>query len=101
MLAVLRRMRDSSASLRLIHSALRGPYYTIILHPRGNRVVLSGNVQVRLAPRLGTLRPAEYEPVLSGILDQYLRAGMMVLDVGAHVCLHTLRFINRVGLPAA
>jgi FkbM family methyltransferase len=98
-LPVMRAIRDSSASFKLIHSALRGPYYTILdtLHRRGIRVVLSGNVQVRLAPRLNGIRPEKYEPVLSAILDQHLRAGMMVLDVGAHVGLHTLRFMSRVG----
>jgi hypothetical protein len=52
-LPFIRAIRDSSAPFKLIHSALRGPYYTIldILYPRGIRIALSGNVQVRLAPR--------------------------------------------------
>jgi hypothetical protein len=72
-LPFMRAIRDSSAFFKLIHSALRGSYYTIldILYPRGIWTALSGNVQVRLAPRLNGMRPAGYEPVLSGILDQY------------------------------
>ncbi len=98
-LSFLRRRRDSSALFKAIHSALRGPYYCILdlLSPQGVLVALAGNIRVRLAPRLVGIRPEEYEPVLSTVLDQHLRAGMLVLDVGAHIGLHTLRFADRVG----
>jgi FkbM family methyltransferase len=98
-LTILRRLRDKSRLLRLIHTALRAPYYTVldILYPHGIRVLLPGRVQVRLAPRLGTIRPAEYELVLSAILDERLRPGMTIVDIGAHVGLHTLRFVDRIG----
>lgn len=98
-LDVLRRVRDRSISLKFIHSMVRGPYYTVLdaLYPHGIPVVLCGGVHVRLAPRLCMIVPEKYELIVSGFLDQHLRPGMTVMDVGAHVGLHTMRFSDRVG----
>ena len=99
MLARLRAARDRSALLRTAHPYLRGAWYRAldVLRPGGMNVDLPGGCRVRLAPRLLGLRPDLYEPELARFLDEAVRPGMTVLDIGAHVGLHTLRLSRRVG----
>jgi FkbM family methyltransferase len=43
------------------------------------------------------MRPEAYEPAVAGLLVHHLYDGATVVDVGAHVGLHTLMFSCRVG----
>ncbi|MGA7326115.1 MAG: FkbM family methyltransferase [Rhodomicrobium sp.] len=84
---------------RALHAGCREPYYRCLemLFPHGVQTSLAHGCQVRLHPRFLGMMPYRYEPEVSGILDSYLHPGMTVLDIGAHVGLHTLRFGQRVG----
>ncbi len=95
----LRRTRDTSSVLTALHRRLRGPYYWVLesLYPRGISACLSGRMPVRLYPHLMGMRPETYEPILSAMLDRHTPKGGTVIDIGAHVGLHTLRLSERVG----
>jgi FkbM family methyltransferase len=95
----MRRLREYSRLLRGIHAAARRPYYAMlgILYPRGIKIDLAGLRPVKLHTGLLGIRPEIYEPEFSSVIDKYARTGMTVLDVGAHVGLHTLRLCQRIG----
>lgn len=99
MLDGARRLRNRSRVLRAAHSLTREPYYAIVgrLYPRGVLFTLPGDCAVRLHPRLQGIDPKRYEPQVAHMLDHFVKPGMMVVDVGAHVGLHTLRLSRRVG----
>jgi FkbM family methyltransferase len=94
----LRKFRDSSRVLQALHSVFREPYYEILclLYRRGVEVKLRQH-RIRLHPRLLGIRPGEYESELSRALDQRVAPGMTVIDIGAHVGLHSLQLSRRVG----
>jgi FkbM family methyltransferase len=85
--------------LKAIHMMLRGPYYDALclVYPRGVKVELPGQHFVRLHPRLLGIRVSEYELDFSTALYNRIAPGMTVIDVGAHVGLHTLRLSREVG----
>src|SRR5262249_25593686 len=58
---------------------------------------LVGGESVRLQPRFLGMRPEAYEQTLAAMLTQHLGPGLTVIDIGAHVGLHTLMFSRRVG----
>jgi FkbM family methyltransferase len=95
----LRQMRERSRVLKSVHASLREPYYGVLcfLYRRGVRVELPGRHGVRVHPRLLGIRPTGYEAALSAALDGRVSLGMTVVDVGAHVGLHSLRFSRAVG----
>jgi FkbM family methyltransferase len=82
-----------------MHAVLREPYYyaLCLLYRRGVKVDLPGRHSVRLHPRLLGIPPSEYEIDFGAALDGRIEPGMTVVDVGAHVGLHTLRFSRAVG----
>jgi FkbM family methyltransferase len=96
---LFRRFRDSSRLGKGMHSFLRGPYYSLMsqLYPRGVPIHLPGRCSVKLHPRMLGIRPERYEPELGAFIERRVSTGMCVLDIGAHVGLHTLRFCQRVG----
>jgi FkbM family methyltransferase len=61
------------------------------------KVDLPRQYSVRLHPRLLAIRPNEYEVEFSAALDSCVLPGMTVVDVGAHVGLHSLRLSRAVG----
>jgi FkbM family methyltransferase len=95
----LRQMRERSRVLKVMHTVLREPYYDAlcVLHPRGVKAVLPWQLSVRLHPRLLGIPPDEYEVDLSATLDRSVALGMTVVDIGAHVGLHSLRLSRAVG----
>jgi FkbM family methyltransferase len=95
----LRQLRDRSRMLKIAHSALREPYYRVLCFfcRQGVSVELPGRHGVRVHPRLLGIRPSEYEVEFSAALDCRVSAGMTVVDVGAHVGLHSLRLSRAVG----
>jgi FkbM family methyltransferase len=95
----LRQLRERSPVLKGLHSILREPYYHALcfLHPHGLKVDLPNCHPVRLHPRLLGISPSEYEVDFSAALDRRVGPGMTVIDVGAHVGLHTLRLSRAVG----
>ena len=82
-----------------MHVLLRDPYYRTleVIYRRGAPVRLSDGTQVRLHPRFLGMSPEAYEPAVTALLARHLRVGSTVVDVGAHVGLHTLMFSRRVG----
>lgn len=99
MLDRIRWLRNRSPALQAIHAMSREHYYAIVgrLYPRGVPFTLPGDCAVRLHPRLQAIDPKRYEPDVGNVLDRFTRPGMTVVDVGAHVGLHTLRLSKRVG----
>jgi FkbM family methyltransferase len=99
-LDLLRVLRDRVPGLRLGHRALRQPYYRVLewLFPRGVAVRLASGDAVRLHPRLLGMSPGGYESELANILVSQVKRGATVLDVGAHVGLHTLMFSQHAGV---
>jgi len=99
-LGPLRALRDRVPGLRVGHRALRQPYYRMLewLFPRGVAVRLASGDRVRLHPRLLGMKPEAYESELVNILVSQVKQGATVLDVGAHVGLHTLMFSQRAGV---
>ena len=95
----LRKLRGSSAVVREMHRLLRESYYRAreVIYRRGAPTRLSDGTPVRLHPRLLGMRPEAYEPVVTALLARHLHVGSIVVDVGAHVGLHTLMFSRRVG----
>ena len=99
LLDVIRAVRDRVPGLAAAHRVLREPYYRVLeaLCPQGAVAALASGDRVRLQPRFLGIRPELYEPVLTVELIRHLRSGGVVLDIGAHVGLHTLLFSGRVG----
>lgn len=97
MIDLLRRVRDRSAVGRVLHAKLREPYYVAmaLIHPRGIEVELSDTCRVR--PRMLGMLTSSYEPDLAAAFESNVKPGMTVLDIGAHVGLHTLRLCKLVG----
>src|SRR5262249_2906946 len=98
-LTILRSVRDRVPGLGTVQSFLREPWYCTLemLFPRGVSARLAGGERVRLQPRLLGMRPEVYEEALTAILINHLSPGLTVMDIGAHVGLHTLMFSRRVG----
>lgn len=98
-LAALRRARDRSRTLKAAHALLREPYYGVLqaVYRAGMPVELADGIRVRLHPRLKGIRPEAYEREMCALFDREVMEGATVLDIGAHVGLHTLRLSRRVG----
>jgi FkbM family methyltransferase len=99
MISTLRALRARLPIVAALHGVLREPYYRMMTaaHPRGAATTLSGGIPVRVHPRFLGLRPDLYEPELANILRQAIPVGGVVLDIGAHVGLHTLMFSKTAG----
>jgi FkbM family methyltransferase len=99
-LSPLRALRDHVPGLRIAHRALRRPYYRALewLFAKGVAVKLTSGDVVRLHPRFLGMRPEVYEPELTNFLVNQVKRAATVLDIGAHVGLHTLMFSRRVGV---
>lgn len=82
-----------------MHRLLREPYYRAreVIYRRGAPARLSDGTSVRLHPRFLGMRPEAYEPAVTALLARHVHEGATVIDVGAHVGLHTLMFSRRVG----
>src|SRR4051794_38362035 len=95
----VRGVRDSVPGLTAAQNLLRGPWYRTleVLFPQGVSTRLAGGETVRLQPRLLGLQPEVYEATLTAFLINHLKRGLTVMDIGAHVGLHTLMFSRRVG----
>jgi len=95
----LRKLRASSAVVREMHQLLREPYYRALemIYRRGAPARLPDGTSVRLHPRLLGMCPETYEPAVTALLAHHVHEGSTVVDVGAHVGLHTLMFSRRVG----
>lgn len=95
----MRQARDHVPYLNVLQRALREPWYRTleVLFPHGISARLAGGENVRLQPRLLGLRPEVFEETLTALLINHLKPGLTVIDVGAHVGLHTLMFSQRVG----
>ena len=94
----IRGLRDLVPGLRRV--SLRRPYYDILkyLYPQGIPVALSTGQKVRLhPPLLGIIKPETYEARLAKLFVNFVSPGGLVLDVGAHVGLHTMLFNRLVG----
>jgi len=78
---------------------VRKPAYRAleVLFPSGISARLAGGESVRLHPRVLGLHPESYEEALTAVLIEHLKPDLTVLDVGAHIGLHTLMFSRRVG----
>src|SRR5579862_360717 len=95
---IARRVRDFVPFLRRIN--LQRPYYGLLeyLFPSGMPVALSSGQTVRLHPRLfGIVKPEIYETQLAQFFVSLVRPGALVLDLGAHVGLHSLLLSRLVG----
>src|SRR5262249_45761818 len=99
LLRLLRDVRDRVPGLSAAQGFLREPWYRALelLFPRGISARLVGGESVRLQPRFLGMRPEAYEQTLAAMLTQHLGPGLTVIDIGAHVGLHTLMFSRRVG----
>lgn len=97
--SAMRRLRDRSPLLQVAHRRARGPYYRLMeaCHPHGRTMALAGGLAFKLHPRLAGWGLHAYEPALAAIIDAEARPGATVVDIGAHVGLHTLRMSRRVG----
>jgi FkbM family methyltransferase len=82
-----------------VYRALRSPYYHALerLYPVGVPVRLASGDTVRLHPRLLGMRPEAYEVELTNVLTSHVTSGSTIVDIGAHVGLHTLMFSRRAG----
>lgn len=99
MLNVLRTMRDRLPFGGAVHRALREPYYRVLtaVSPRGVEVRTSDGQPLRVHARFLGMNPGCYEPEVTSLLLAHMRLGMTVVDVGAHVGLHTIMFARAVG----
>jgi hypothetical protein len=99
LLHAFRFVRDRVPAVRWAYRPLREPYYRILvwLFPRGIKAELVSRV-VRLHPRFLVLKPEAFEPELTRLMAERVRPGATVLDIGAHVGLHTLMFSRRAAL---
>src|SRR5262249_39832573 len=100
----LRLFRDARARVPGLSAAqclLREPWYRALemLFPRGVFARLAGGESVRLQPRFLGMQPEAYEQTLAALLIHHLKPGVTVIDIGAHVGLHTLMSSRRVGPP--
>jgi FkbM family methyltransferase len=93
-----RNLRESSSAVRKLHRFVREPYYRALeaIYRRGAPARLVNGASVRLHPRFVYLAET-YEPNVTAVLVRYLRSGATVIDVGAHIGLHTLMFSRHVG----
>ena len=82
-----------------MHRFFREPYYRVreVIYQRGAPARLSDGTSVRLHPRFLGMSPEVYEPAVTALLARHVHEGSTVIDVGAHVGLHTLMFSRRVG----
>jgi FkbM family methyltransferase len=98
-LSVLRATRDRVPGFGAAQGLLREPWYRTleVLFPRGISARLAGGESVRLQPRFLGMQPEVYEEALTAVLIKHLKPGLTVVDIGAHVGLHTLMFSRRVG----
>jgi FkbM family methyltransferase len=96
---LLRDTRERVPYLNVAQGLLREPWYRMleVLFSQGVSARLAGGENVRLHPRLLGLRPEAYEETLTVFLINHLKPGLTVIDVGAHVGLHTLMFSQRIG----
>jgi FkbM family methyltransferase len=99
LLHAFRFVRDRVPAVRWAYRPLREPYYRILvwLFPRGIKAELVSRDVVRLHPRFLVLKPEAFEPELTRLMAERVRPGATVLDIGAHVGLHTLMFSRRAG----
>jgi FkbM family methyltransferase len=95
----LRKLRDASNVVRRGYLALREPWYLCltILFPRGMAMRLPIGLETRIHPRFLGMRLEQYEPDVAQLIVERVKPGMVALDVGAHVGLHTLRLSRAVG----
>jgi FkbM family methyltransferase len=99
LLHALRFVRDHIPGLRRLHRVLREPYYRALerLFPCGVEVELPSRDVIRLHPRFLGMTSGGYEPKLARIMARHAKPGAMILDLGAHVGMHTLMFSRRSG----
>ena len=85
--------------MRALHGLSREPYYLArdAIYRRGAPARLADGTRVRLHPRFLGMCPEAYEPAVTALLARHVQDGSIVIDVGAHVGLHTLMFSRRVG----
>jgi FkbM family methyltransferase len=85
--------------LKAIHAVLREPWYAAlsILYPRGIPAGLPKHRGIRLHPRFLGWKPNEFELDVCSALDRHIVPGTTVVDVGAHVGLHSLRLSRALG----
>ncbi|MFZ0847079.1 MAG: FkbM family methyltransferase [Pseudolabrys sp.] len=98
-LHIWRALRGKLALFRRIDALLREPWYFVLekLFPRGAPVNLGIDHRLRLHPRLIGMQPEAFEQGLTAIFKRVLRPGCVVIDVGAHVGLHSLVLSRLVG----
>lgn len=99
LLNLLREVRDRVPGLRWAYRPLREPYYRALewLYPNGIKAEVASGEPVRLHPRFLVLKPEAYEAELTRLMADHVKPGATVLDIGAHVGLHTLMLSRRVG----
>jgi FkbM family methyltransferase len=99
LLHALRFVRDHVPGLRRPYWALREPYYRALerLFPYGIRVELPSRDVIRIHPRFLGMISGGYEPMLTRLMADQVKLGATVLDLGAHVGLHTLMLSRRAG----
>jgi FkbM family methyltransferase len=78
---------------------MREPYYRAleVMCPSGVPTRLSNGTRVRLHPRFLGWQPEAFEPKVTAMLERLTPHCGTVLDLGAHVGLHTLLFSRLVG----
>jgi FkbM family methyltransferase len=98
-LTAFRSARSAVPILGTFQRWVRPLWYLTLgaLYPRGAPTTLGGMQNVRLHPRLLSMRPEQYEPEVSTLLRRLAHRGATVVDIGAHVGLHTLLFSESVG----
>ncbi|HEX5959495.1 MAG TPA: FkbM family methyltransferase [Hyphomicrobiaceae bacterium] len=95
----LRQLRDRSRILKAVHAVLRSLFYVAlgVFFPYGMSLGLPNRPGIKLHPRFFGWRPYKFEQEVCRALDRHVTPGSTVLDVGAHVGLHTLRLSRAVG----
>lgn len=78
---------------------LRKPWYVAIqsIYRDGVPIRFPDGRTAKVHPRLLGMQPALYEPELTRLIKENARAGSTVVDIGAHVGLHTLALSDCVG----
>jgi FkbM family methyltransferase len=86
-------------SAAYVDSLLRESWYSglEVAFRNGVPVTFADGRTAKLHPRLLGMRPAAYEPDLMRLMVEHSAPGAIVLDIGAHVGLHTLALADRVG----
>jgi FkbM family methyltransferase len=94
-----RKLRESSGAVRQMNHLMREPYYCAleVIYRRGAPARLADGTPVRLHPRFLGWRPEAFEAKVVAALARLTPPGGTVIDVGAHVGLHTLLFSSLVG----